>query len=134
MSDSVRPHRWQPTRLPRLWGPWDSPGQNTGVGCHVLLHWRKVKSESEVSQSCSTLSNSMDCSLPGSSVHGIFQARDWSGPPFPSPVNHVIILIDTEEIAFNKIQHSIIIKNIQQARNRGGISPNRWRTSTKPYS
>ena len=68
VSDSVRPHRWQPTRLPRL---WDSLGKNTGVGCH-LLQCIKVKSESEVAQSCPTLSNPMDCSLPGSSVHGIF--------------------------------------------------------------
>ena len=72
MSDSVRPHRRQPTRLPR---PWDSPGKNTGVGCHFLLQCIKVKSESEVTESCPTLSNSMDCSLPGSSVYGIFQAR-----------------------------------------------------------
>ena len=69
MSDSVRPHRWQPTRLPR---PWDSPGKNTGVGCHFPLQCMKVKSESEVSQSCLTFSDPMDCSPPGSSVHGIF--------------------------------------------------------------
>ena len=76
MSDSVRPHRRQPTRLLR---PWDSPGKNTGVGCHFLLQCMKVKSESEVAQSCLTLRDSMDCSLPGSSVHGIFQARvlEW---------------------------------------------------------
>ena len=76
MSDSVRPHRWQPTRLPR---PWDSPGKNTGVGCHFLLQCMKVKSESEVAQSCTTLCDPMDCSLPGSSTHGIFQARvlEW---------------------------------------------------------
>ena len=76
MSDSVRPHRRQPTRLPR---PWDSPGKNTGVGCHFLLQCMKVKRESEVSQSCLTLHDPMDCSLPGSSVHGIFQARvlEW---------------------------------------------------------
>ena len=72
MSDSVRPHRRQPTRLPH---PWDSPGKNTGVGCHFLLQCMKVKSESEVTQSCPTLSDPMNCSLPGSSVHGIFQAR-----------------------------------------------------------
>ena len=68
--------RRQPTRLPR---PWDSPGKNTGVGCHVLLQGMKVKSESEVTQSCPTLSDPMDCSLPGSSVHGIFEARvlEW---------------------------------------------------------
>ena len=54
---------------------WDSPGKNTGVGCHFLLQCTKVKSESEVAQSCLTLCNPMDCSLPGSSIHGIFQAR-----------------------------------------------------------
>ena len=68
MSDSVRPHRQQPTRLPR---PWDSPGKNTGVGCHFLLQCMKGKSESEVAQSCLTLCDPMDCCLPGSSVHGI---------------------------------------------------------------
>ena len=65
MSDSVRPHRQQPTMLPP---PWDSPGKNTGVGCHFLLQCRKVKSESEVAQLCPTLSDPMDCSPPGSSV------------------------------------------------------------------
>ena len=76
MSDSARPHRWQPTRLPH---PWDSPGKNTGVGCHFLLQCMKGKSESEVVQLCPTLRDSMDCSLPGSSIHGIFQARvlEW---------------------------------------------------------
>ena len=85
MSDSVRPHRWQPTRLPC---PWDSPGKNTGVGCHFLLQCRKVKSESEVTQSCLTLSDSMDCSLPGSSIHGIFQARvlEWGAIAFSKRV------------------------------------------------
>ena len=66
MSDSVPPHRHQTTRLPH---PWDSPGKNTGVDCHFLLQWMKAKSESELAQSCPTLSNAMDCSPPGSSVH-----------------------------------------------------------------
>ena len=81
MSDSVRPHRRQPTRLPR---PWDSPGKNTGVGCHFLLQCMKVKSESEVAQLCPTLRDPMDCSLPGSSIHGIFQARvlEWGAIAF----------------------------------------------------
>ena len=76
LSDSVQPHRRQPTRLPR---PWDSPSKNTEVGCHFLLECMKTKSESEVTQSCPTLRDPMDCSLPGSSVHGIFQARvlEW---------------------------------------------------------
>ena len=76
VSDSVRSHRRQPTRLPC---PWDSPGKSTGVGCHVLLRCMKVKSEREVAQLCLTLNDPMDCSPPGSSIHGIFQARvlEW---------------------------------------------------------
>ena len=83
MSDSVRPHRQQPTRLPC---PWDSPGKNTGVGCHFLLQCMKVKSESEVTQSYLTLSDPMDCSPPGYSIHGIFQARvlEWVAISFSS--------------------------------------------------
>jgi len=78
MADSVLPHRPQPTR------PWDSPGKNTGVGCHFLLQCMKVKSESEVAQLCLTLGDPMDCSPPGSSVHGIFQARvlEWGAIAF----------------------------------------------------
>ena len=77
MSDSVRPHRWQPTRLPR---PWDSPGKSTGVGCHFLLQCMKGKSESEVAQLRPTLGDPMDCSPPGPSIHGIFQTRvlEWA--------------------------------------------------------
>ena len=59
--------------------PWDSPGKNTGVGCHFLLQGMKVKSDSEVTQSCPTRSNPIDCSLPGSSVHRIFQAKVLEG-------------------------------------------------------
>ena len=75
------PHRRQPTRLPYL---WDFPGNNTGVGWHFLLQYMKVKSESEVGQSCLTLRDPMDCSLPGSSIHGIFQARalEWGAIAF----------------------------------------------------
>ena len=81
MSDSVRPHRRQPARLPH---PWDSLGKNTGVGCHFLLHCMKVKSENEVAQLCPTLSDPMDCSPPGFSSHGIFQARvlEWGAIAF----------------------------------------------------
>ena len=81
VSDSVRPHRRQPTRLPC---PWESPGKNTGVGCHFLLQCMKVKSQSEVAQSCPILSDPMVCSLPGSSIHGIFQARvlEWGAIAF----------------------------------------------------
>ena len=81
MSDSVRPQRRKPTRLPR---PWDSPGKNTGVGRHFLLQCVKVKSESEVTPWCRTLSDPMDYSPPGSSVPGIFQARvlEWGAIAF----------------------------------------------------
>ena len=82
---TLRPQRWQPTRLPC---PWDSPGNNTGVGCHFLLQCMKVKSESEVSQSCPTVSDLMNCSPRGSSVHGIFQAivLEWGAIAFSSIV------------------------------------------------
>ena len=81
MSDSVRPHRRQPTRLPR---PWDSLGKNTGVGCHFLLQCMKVKNETEVAQSCPTPSDPMDCNLLSPSVHGIFQTRvlEWGAIDF----------------------------------------------------
>ena len=94
MSDSVRPHRRQPSRLPH---PWDSPGKNTGMGCHFLLQCMKMKSESEVTHSCPTLRNPMVCSPPGSSVHGIFQARvlEWGAIAFPGiPVELFQILKD----------------------------------------
>ena len=86
MSNSVQPHRWQaPTRLPH---PWVSPGKNTGVGCHFLLQCIKVKGESEVAQLCLTPSDPMDCSPPGSSIHGIFQARvlEWVAIAFSDMV------------------------------------------------
>ena len=89
VSDSVRPHRRQPTRLPR---PWDSPGKNTGVGCHFLLQCMQVKSESEVAQSYPTISDLIDCSPPASSVHGIFQARvlEWGAIAFSNgPGSHL---------------------------------------------
>ena len=93
MSDSVRPHRQQPTKLHR---PWDSPGKNTGVGCHFLLQCMKVKNESEVAQSWPTLWDPMDCSPPGSSVHGIFQARvlEWGATDFSTKnaITHQLVL------------------------------------------
>ena len=89
---TLRPHRRQPIRL---LCPLDSLGKNTGVGCHFLLQCMKVKSESEVTQSCPTLSDPMDCSLPGSSIHGIFQARvlEWGAIAFSetNPSNTLIL-------------------------------------------
>ena len=98
MSDSVPPHRWQPTRLPH---PWDSPGKNTGVGCHFLLQCMKVRSESKVAQSCPTIRDPVDCSLPGSSVRGILQARvllshkssPWSSASFFINIDQSLDLI-----------------------------------------
>ena len=90
MSDSVWSHRQKPTRLPR---PWDSPGKNTGVGCHFLLQCMKVKSESQIAELCLTLCDPMDCNLPGSSTHGIFQTRvlEWVAIAFSydQPKEHI---------------------------------------------
>ena len=98
----MRPHRRQPTRL---LCPWDSPGKNTGVGCHFLLQCMKVKSESEVAQSCLTLRDPMDCSLPGSSIHGIFQARvlEWVAIAFSITLALVFL---THWYSFSRIQSS----------------------------
>ena len=97
MSNSVRPHRRQATRLRR---PWDSPGKNTGVGCHFLLQCMKVKSESKVAQSCPTLSDPMDCSLPGSSIHGIFQARvlEWGAIAFSVNKCYFSLITESKQI------------------------------------
>ena len=95
MSESVRPHRQQPTRLLH---PWDSPGKNTGVRCHFLLQCMKVKSESEVTQSHLTRRNPRDCSLAGSSIHGIFQARvlEWGAIAFSRKGGyHMLFRIDS---------------------------------------
>ena len=102
MSDSVRPQRWQPTRLRR---PWGSPGKNTGVGCHFLLQCMKVKSESEVSQSCPTLSDPMDCSPPGFSIHGICQARvqEWGAIAFSRMTSTSALLTTPKSLTVTKM-------------------------------
>ena len=82
-------HRWQPMRLPR---PWDSPGKNTGVGCHFLLQCMKVKNESEGTQSCPTLSDPMDCGHQAPPSMGFSRQEYWSGVPLPSPNTQYIIL------------------------------------------
>ena len=88
VSDSMRPCRWQPIRLH---SPWDSPGKNTGVGCHFLLHCMKVKIESEITQSCPAVSDPMDCILPASSIHGICKARvlEWGAIAFSPDIVYV---------------------------------------------
>ena len=116
MPDSVQPQRWQPTRLPC---PWDSPGKNTGVGCHFLLQFMKVKSGSEVGQSCLTPSDPMDCNLPGSSIHGIFQARvlEWGAIAFSD-----MKLIDLQKISTQKYvlpRHNII--KLSKIKDKGRI-------------
>ena len=107
MSDSVRPHRQQPTGLLH---PWDSPGKNTGVGCHFLLQYMKVKSQSEVAQSCLTLSDPMDCSPPGSSIHGIFQARvlEW-----------VAIAFSTMDMSLGELRELVMDREAWHAAVRG---------------
>ena len=119
MSDSVRPQRRQPTRLPC---PWDSPGKNTGVGCHFLLQCMKVKSESEVTQSYPTLSDPMDCSPPGSSAHGIFQARvlEWGAIAFSNPKtekgqilrNYLIIFL--WRVKYNRTVNVEILETVKE--------------------
>ena len=83
MSDSVRPHRRQPTRLPR---PWDSPGKNTGVGCHFLLQCMKVKSENEVAQLCPTLATPRTAAYQAPLSMGFSRQEYWSEVP-AGPVN-----------------------------------------------
>ena len=114
MSNSVRLHRRQPTRLPR---PWDSPGKNTGVGCHFLLQCMKAKSESEVAQLGPTLSDPMDCSLPGFSVHGIFQARvlEWDAIAFSTNAGYTCS-IPGESESCTVMSSSLQPQGILQAR------------------
>ena len=109
------PLRWQPTRLPR---PWDSPGKNTGMGCHFLLQCMKVKSESEVAQSCLTLSDPMDCSLPGSPVHGIFQARvlEWGAIAFSVPLVVYIRSFSSVQFSWSVMSDSLWLHGLQHAR------------------
>ena len=90
VSDSVWPHRRQPTRLPR---PWDSPGKNTGVGCHFLLQCMKVKSESEVAQSCPTLATPWTAAHQAPPSMGFSRQKYWSGVPLPSPITCLSMLI-----------------------------------------
>ena len=91
----MRPHGLQHTRLLSL---WDSPGKNTGVGCHFLLQCMEVESDSEVAQLCPTLSDPMDCSLPGSSIHGIFRATvlEWGATAFSDPISSLLKLMSIE--------------------------------------
>ena len=112
VSDSVRPHRRQPTRLPRT---WDSPGKNTGVGGHFLLQCMKVKRESEVAQSCPTLGNPMDCSLPGSSVHGISQAGELEWVPLPSPPINLSLYVSTAKTLSLIMQQKLGLPKHQRA-------------------
>ena len=95
----MRPHRRQPTRLPH---PWDFPGKNTGVDCHFLLQCMQVKSECEDAQSYPTLSDPMDCSLPGSSIHGIFQSRvlEWGAIAFSGGLDWPLSYFWTTSLGF----------------------------------
>ena len=108
VSDSVQPHRRQPTRLRH---PWDPPGKNTRVGCHFLLQCIKVTGESEVAQSCPALSDPMDCSLPGSSIHGIFQARvlEWGAIAFSNSSEYILIFHYGPTLHLSDIQYDYIL-------------------------
>ena len=103
VSDSMRPHRRQPTRIPR---PWDSPGKNTGVGCHFLLQCMKVKIESKVAQSCPTLKR----------PHGLQPTRllrPWDFPGKSTGVGHQCLLLEMHYLASILIIVSIYLSVIQ---------------------
>ena len=134
MSNSVQPHRGQPTTL---LCPWDSPGKNTGVGCHFLLQCMKVKSEREVAQSCPTLSDPMDRSLPGSSIHGIFQARvlEWGATAFSKgkastihlrgkPWAYLQTQVITTELVYYKVLSSLPLQKFKE----GPGDSRKWRS------
>ena len=115
VSDSVRPHRRQPTRLPR---PWDSPGKNTGVGCHFLLQCMKVKSEREVVQSCPTLRTPWTAAHQAPPSMGFCRQEYWSGVPLPSPKyilcytkRHDIVILISKNLNL-KIRTFKIVKDI----------------------
>ena len=118
MSNSVQSQRQQPTRLPC---PWVSPGKNTGVGCHFLLQYMKVKSESEVAQLCPTPSDHMDCSLPGSSVQGIFQARvlDWGAIAFSKREETQIERTPNWLLHIRSLEKILMLGKIEDGRRRG---------------
>ena len=97
MSDSVRPHRRQPTRLPH---PWDSPGKNTGVGCHFLLQCMKVKSDSEVAESCPTLVTPLTAAYQAPPSVGFSRQEYWSGVPLPSPKENSSLLLSIGFLCF----------------------------------
>ena len=109
------PLRRQPTRLPHL---WDSPGKNTGVGCHFLLQCMKVKSESEVTQLCLILRDPMDCSLPGSFVHGIFQAGvlEWGAIAFSVPLVVYIRSFSSVQFSWSVESDSLWLHGLQHAK------------------
>ena len=118
-------HRWQPTRLPH---PGESQGKNTGVGCYFLLQCMKVKSESEVTQSYLTLSDPMDCSPPGSSVHGIFQARvlEWGAALVMSNSLQPYIDCSPPGSSLHGILQARILEWVAMASSRGSSQPRDW--------
>ena len=112
MSDSVQPHRRQPTRLPR---PWDSPGKITGVGCHFLLQCMKVKSENEVAQSCPTLSAPWTAAYRAHPPMGFSRQEYWSGMPLPSPIIQQYVCANAcMYVCVYIFQNPVSIKNKQK--------------------
>ena len=120
MSDSVQPHRWQPTRLPH---PWDSQGKNTGVGCHFLLQCMKAKSKSEVAQSCSTLSDPIDCSSPGSPSMGLSRQEHWSG----MPLLPAVFFTELEQIIWQ-----FVWKYKKNSNSQSNLEKEEWNRSNQP--
>ena len=113
MSNSVRPQRQQPTRLPR---PWDSPGKNTGVGCHFLLQCMKMKSESEVAQSCPTLLDPMDCAYQAPPSMVFSRQEYWSGVSLPSPCCCLVTSKCSWQVPIcssSSVSHSVVSNSLQ---------------------
>ena len=119
VSDSVRPHRRQPTRLPH---PWDSPGKDTGVGCHFPLQFMKVKSESEVAQSCLIPSDPMDCSPPGSSIsRGINSGINWVCDHTKISLQSIVFYSGYTLLSTKNFKQKIVIMNRQIILEKGKL-------------
>ena len=130
MSDSVRPHGLQPTRLLH---PWDSPGKNTGAGCHFLLQCVKVKSEIEVLQSCLTCSNPMDCSLPGSSIHGIFPGKS-TGVGCHCLLHHMVLVVKNPPANAGDIRDMGMIPGSERYPGEGNGNPLQYSCLKNPMN
>ena len=116
--------------------PWDAPGKNTGVGCHFLLQCRKVKSESEVAQSCLTLSDPMDCSPPGSSIHGIFRARvlEWGAIAFSEDISSDLLILTVCQCSADLVKIQLCLNGKETEEGESGREKKRKRERDLEYN